>query len=833
MKKVFLLMFLSLMVITAVAAPRDKASMQAAAAQAINGHRANMKKAPRQGAIKELLKTNEYSIMGYENGGFAIISADDLAPEVLGVSSNKYSEGKNENFNWWLKMVKHAVASAVASNIPLTTTTPAALGYPTHVGPLMTTEWDQLTPYNNMCPNSVYGDRCYTGCVATAMAQVLNYFKTPVQGIGSRTITFPKTGYNQNSKSVSTNFGEHVYDWANMRDTYISGQYTTAEANAVAQLMLDCGVAADMDYGGSYEGGSGAYSQDAAAGIRTYFGIETAECLERDYFSESDWMDRVYQAISEDGPIYYGGASYSSGGHAFVLHGYREDGKVYVNWGWSGDDDGYYDIAVLNPGYYHFEMQQDMIVGIRGNNSPVELVDCEVELTTAGSLAAKLGDIDPLSVARLTVKGRVNSSDLKLIREMGGVDQTGKSTKGHLTRLYMKEAVIVPGGEAYLIEDGQAFTTTADELPYKAFYGARSLRKIELPDVISYGYGVMAATNIDSIGFAEHKMETPQTFIIEDDVIYDAADQTIIIGSLPTLQGNMVIKEGTTILRPYALSGISMTKFELPASLVSIEQQALERCAQLREIKTNAKVVPEVGTNAFSGVDQSDCKLFVPAGTKSDYSRAQGWKEFTQIKEFGTTIKARNATREYGEKNPTFGYLLQGDYVSGRAELVCEATETSPVGEYLIIPQPGTITAKDVEYEPGILTITPAPLSVTVEDATRRQYEDDPEWVFTATGLKNEETVADAFTVLPVVTSSADKDSPEGEYVLSLSGGEAPNYNVTYTDGKLIIEGVVDGITLPTVYNQQSVIIYNLEGQRVTNPKKGIYIINGKKVVLK
>ena len=376
--------FLVMMALMANAAPRTQAQMKEAAAKAINVERSGKKMAPRQAAALKVLKTtDQYQVIGNEQGGFAVIAADDLVPEVLGVSMSKYSEGQNENFKWWLEAIQGAVQYAVQHNVKLNTIAPDPNKYPTEVGPLMTTKWDQDEPFNDLLPQSIYGGQCITGCVATAMAQVLNYYKVPVSGIGTRTIYYPQ--YDTSGTPITANFGDHVYDWDNMLDEYTYGNYNEAQVNAVATLMRDCGVAADMQYGGSNytENGSGAYSTEAAAGLRTYFGIADAECLERDYYSDADWMDKVYTALSEDGPIYYGGASYSSGGHAFVLHGYRADGMVYVNWGWSGDEDGYYNIDLLNPGYYHFDMGQDMIIGVKG--APRELTEENVELAEAGT----------------------------------------------------------------------------------------------------------------------------------------------------------------------------------------------------------------------------------------------------------------------------------------------------------------------------------------------------------------------------------------------------------------------------------------------------------------
>ena len=192
------------------AAPRTPAQMKEAAAKAINGERKGKKMAPRKAAALKVLKTTaEYQIIGNEQGGFAVIAADDLVPEVLGVSTSKYSDGANENFRWWLEAVQGAVQYAVQNGVSLSTTKPDPAKYPTHVGPLMTTLWDQGEPYNRLLPTSLYGGgRCVTGCVATAMAQVLKYFEVPVCGIGSRTIYYPQGNYT--GTAITADFGEHI-----------------------------------------------------------------------------------------------------------------------------------------------------------------------------------------------------------------------------------------------------------------------------------------------------------------------------------------------------------------------------------------------------------------------------------------------------------------------------------------------------------------------------------------------------------------------------------------------------------------------------------------------
>ncbi len=174
-RQTLLLIAIFVAVLTITAAPRTKAQMKDAAAKAINGERLKKRMAAKDASEMKTLKEDEgYEIIGMERGSFAVIAKDDVAPAVLGVSMKRFN-AENTNFGWWLKAVNEVVKEAAAKGIPLTATVPDATKYPTQVGPLMTTEWDQLEPYNNLLPLSNGGDRVYTGCVATAMAQVLNY----------------------------------------------------------------------------------------------------------------------------------------------------------------------------------------------------------------------------------------------------------------------------------------------------------------------------------------------------------------------------------------------------------------------------------------------------------------------------------------------------------------------------------------------------------------------------------------------------------------------------------------------------------------------------------
>ena len=200
------------------------------------------------------------------------------------------------------------------------------------------------------------------------------------------------------------------------------------------------------------------------------------------------------------------------------------------------------------------------------------------------------------------------------------------------------------------------------------------------------------------------------------------------------------------------------------------------------------------------------------------------------------TITARNYTREYGEANPVFDYTTEGAALEGEPEIVCEATVTSPVGEYPIVIRKGSVTNYNDTYVNGVLTITKAPLTVSVEDAECEEGEDLPEFLLLYSGWKNGEDESVLIEV-PVATTTAKKGSLVGEYPITLSGGKALNYDFVYVDGILTVTepDALDNISS----NKMPFNVYTTGGQIVriqtTTIKglpKGIYIVNNKKIIV-
>lgn len=327
-----------------------------------------------RGDLRVLVEKESLSILGNEQYGFVIINNDDQFPAVIGYSQSAF-DTMPPALEWYIDAADKSIQASINSGAYYDLIPPSA-DFPSSVNSLVKTTWDQGNPYNKFCPGGNGGSsRLYpTGCVATALAQIMNYHQYPERGIGDHQYSFkPADG---DGRIISANFGETCYDWGNMLDDY-SKVYTDEQADAVATLMLHCGVAVEMGYTAS---GSGSYGQEACLGIKKFFGYnKNARLYTRNFYTAESWMQMVFEELSNNRPIYYAGHG-DSGGHAFVIDGYDQDGMVHVNWGWGGSYNGMYDIALLNPSGQMYSAQQAMILG---------MCDSTVNIPYASQIAAK------------------------------------------------------------------------------------------------------------------------------------------------------------------------------------------------------------------------------------------------------------------------------------------------------------------------------------------------------------------------------------------------------------------------------------------------------------
>ena len=323
--------------------------------------------------IQELKNLDGLTVLGYQQGGFVIVSNDDTNAPVVGYSEQEANLDAPELL-WYLNAANQALLSRTASATASENKEP--------IEPLLKTLWGQDTPYNNLCPterenaNVIYP----TGCVATAMAQVMYYHQYPEKGTGNITYSFQ-------DRILSADFNNTYYQWKLMTPTYKKGQYSDESALAVATLMYQCGVSIKMQYN---VGGSGAFSYNAATALRKNFGYhENLQIHYRDYYTAKEWINKVYNELKVGRPIIYTGVDESNGGHCFVVDGYDQNNFVHVNWGWDGMNDGYYDIALLNPSGNKFSQGQTMLTGV---DKPTANIEHHSEIVTADNFkVTKLG----------------------------------------------------------------------------------------------------------------------------------------------------------------------------------------------------------------------------------------------------------------------------------------------------------------------------------------------------------------------------------------------------------------------------------------------------------
>ncbi len=276
-------------------------------------------------------------------GAFVVIAGDDRMPAVLGYSD----EGNLDTSNMpdGLKELLEAYASQAAMlDSNGASLEPQASGSVsrTPIAPLLKCRWNQGKPYNLKCPTyNTSGSLCATGCAATAMAQVMNYYQWP------KHLTQSIPTYTTMSRSIEMPELEPNGwpDWNNIKNIY-SASETGVEADAVSSLMLYVGQSLEMDYGPE----SGASTMDIVSALQQYFDYApTVRYVDRENYTSEGWSQLLYDELAAGRPIVYRGNAFSGGGHAFVCDGIDADGLFHFNWGWGGTGDGYFLITRLNP----------------------------------------------------------------------------------------------------------------------------------------------------------------------------------------------------------------------------------------------------------------------------------------------------------------------------------------------------------------------------------------------------------------------------------------------------------------------------------------------------
>ena len=306
--------------------------------------------------IESYKVSDAYYVVNFEKG-WILVSADDVISPVIGYNFDgnfPTKEDQDENVKSWMQHFVDQIAYIKKNDIEAETSTIAewkkytsnnpdlflVSGERNEVEVLLTGKWNQNSPYNLDCPadEAGPGGHVYVGCVATAMVQIMYYWRYPIHGSGIHSHNWPPYG------TMTVNYGAANYEWDAMQDVIDKNN-----PGEIAEIGYNAAISVDMMFSPN---GSGAYSSDVPHAFRTYFNYKDAvQHVEKSNYSFSTWENMMQNELNAACPIYYSGHS-SSGGHAFVCDAYQGSNYYHFNFGWSGSSNGYYTLQDVG-GFYN------------------------------------------------------------------------------------------------------------------------------------------------------------------------------------------------------------------------------------------------------------------------------------------------------------------------------------------------------------------------------------------------------------------------------------------------------------------------------------------------
>ena len=563
MKRLYTYLCTLLAVAAAYAGQRSEAEMRACALARLAGV-SEVKSQNSPGVspltVTEALTTDQLSVYTPASGnGFVVVSRDDAFPAVIAYGSTRFDAADIPcGLQWWLRQAEERLRSRK----PVLRTESAYKA----VRPFLTTKWGQGTPYNDLAP-MMGGRRTPAGCVATAMAQVINYNQFPTS------VDFSGRYRTGGEETVKTAFVKSTYAFPYKKaygyyypDGYVSDddvlreEYSDDEATAIATLLRDCGYGIEMNYA---DGGSGASVYIAADALLRKFGYPELSVMfyMRSFYTDAEWNSLIYKELSLGYPVIYGGQDEQSGGHAFVIHGCDADGLVYVNWGWDGHSDGYYDVNLMNPDGYQFSASHHIVTGLH-----------PTPLTTDHGFSLLVAP-EPFTLR--TARGRIALYFTSPLYNLAPVDLYGRIA------LIMQDKesddviitdIIEPGEgprSQYPIFDGLLQTTAKGEPghSYQVFVASLQDTELEWQPVRTYGGTFAYDLSVDATGkhtFSErHELiptaicvpmadavlsadATTRVFDASGRQVYSAPTSSFNLWDIPA-RGVLVVKQGNRV----------------------------------------------------------------------------------------------------------------------------------------------------------------------------------------------------------------------------------------------------------------------------------------------
>ena len=566
---------------------------------------------------------------GSDGGAFVIVAGDDRVTGMLA-----YGQGRLDLSNlpcgmqWWINSQKEQMEWLHANpDVVLEQREPSR----TQVKPLLVSTWSQTEPYYNQCP-VYHGHLCVTGCVATAMAQVMYYWKFPA-------VLSDLPGYTSASLGiVLPDLPPAEADWDNMLEGYALN-YTPAQGEAVALLMRYCGQSVKMDYSPS---ASGSFSSLQLTGLRLMGYNLAARCLKRDEYNDAEWLALMLEDLYSGRPVLYTGNSEESG-HAFVVDGY--DGyRFHINWGWEGVADGYFYLDYFMDFTYGQQMLHDVYPNVYGVSAlPYDFEQDGLCFKVHGNEASVVNREYSYNsyTGNVVIPETVTYNGQTLTVTAIGNNAFNRCSA--LTGVVIPQTVKKIGNYAFNGCTRLSRVTIPNNVTsvgYAAFNGCTSLSQLSLGHIRDIGYYAFADCtklkqlslpgSVHSIGDGAFSGCTGLTKV-------NTGDGATSLGYASFAHcwrlKDVVIGNAVNTIGESAFSGCySLTNVKVGLSVEQIEEKAFEDCISLTSLTMMPELPPYlVDENCFPDEAYSQATLYVPMISEEDYMFCERWDRFEHV----------------------------------------------------------------------------------------------------------------------------------------------------------------------------------------------------------
>ena len=555
-----------------------------------------------------------------ENEGFVIVPADDSYGSIIGYTeegSFSYDSLPPHMQNWldgqaeYIQFLMDNPDSAEAQK----SSRKRAANHAS-IEPMVTTKWGQGWPYNNECPIYFGEGRSVTGCVATAMAQLMYYQREK----SAREVAADIPSYELKNEEKGTMTVESIpagapIDWDNMQDTYNSSS-SEKSCLAVAQLMHYCGVSVRMGYS---PGGSGASTSRVAGALTNYFGYgDNPRVVWAHYYNdENSWDEILYRELEQRRPFQLAGHTTGGAGHSFLCDGYK-DGLFHINWGWNGGADGYFALKTMNG----WSQSQCAII----NFEPDDFSSLELKISNALVKQLCLANWDSDS------DGKFTYGEAAAVTDLGDV---------------FRGQQITSFGELY-------YFTSLTSVPDDAFSGCTRLSSIRLPRTLQ-GIGARAFSGCTVL----KELVLPDGLTSIGEEAFSGCTRLEDV-KLPV---NITRIEARTFADCQAFTS---TSIPIPVSFIG--EGAFSGCTKLASVTVNTERPQnlELGADVFAGVDKTQAVLNFPQGQHDYFASADQWKDFSNLNEIRTLSQGTFASLEMGKRYYIYNvgtgrYLTHGE----------------------------------------------------------------------------------------------------------------------------------------------------------------------------